>query len=64
MDGDKSFAWNVFGEGIVDNITKNRQENVTVPFLDDKGDIKYLDSNYSLFDIDFEPKVIDINDYI
>jgi hypothetical protein len=64
MDGDKSFAWNVFGEGIVDNITKNRQENVSVPFLDDKGDIKYLDSNYSLFDIDFEPKVIDINDYI
>jgi hypothetical protein len=49
----KSFIWNVFGEGIIDNLMKNKSEKTSVPFLDEGGNILYLDSEYSLFEIDF-----------
>jgi len=50
----KTFVWNIFGEGIIDNLKKNRQEKVLVPFRDDDGDILYLDSYYSMKEIDVE----------
>jgi hypothetical protein len=50
---DKSFVWSVFGEGVIDNLIKNKGEKLFVPFLDDKGNILYLDDRYKLFEIDF-----------
>lgn len=47
----KSFAWNVFGEGIVENVRKNRQNKVLVPCLDNHGDIEYLGEKYSMIEI-------------
>jgi hypothetical protein len=47
----KSFAWNIFAEGIIDNIRKNHQEEMLVPFEDDKGDIEYLGNRYTLREI-------------
>jgi alpha-galactosidase/6-phospho-beta-glucosidase family protein len=64
MKGDKSFAWNVFGEGIIENVMDNKQDVVSIPFLDKNGEILYLDSKYSLFDIDFSSKELDIDDYL
>jgi hypothetical protein len=43
----KSFAWNIFGEGIVKNVEMNRQENLYIPFLDKDGSIEYLGKRYS-----------------
>jgi hypothetical protein len=48
---DRSFAWNLFGEGIVQNVMKGKQEKIMIPFLDANGDIDYLGNNYSLFEI-------------
>lgn len=47
----KAFAWNIFGEGIVENVLQNRQEKIQVPFLDKNGDIKYLGNAYSRMDV-------------
>jgi hypothetical protein len=60
----KSFLWNVFGEGVVDNVMKNRQTQPRVPFLDEGGNILYLDAEYSLFDIDFDGGEKEFDDYI
>jgi hypothetical protein len=43
----KSFAWNIFSEGIIDNIRKNKQDLVKVPFYDEHGDIEYLGKFYT-----------------
>jgi hypothetical protein len=43
----KVFAWSVFGEGIIKNIEKNRQNVLEVPFLDEVGDIEYLGNRFS-----------------
>jgi len=48
----KSFAWSVFGDGIIENIELNRQEVSLVPFLDEKGNIRYLGKNYSLYPVE------------
>ena len=53
----KSFLWNVFGEDLIINIIKNKQDKIKVPFLDPKGSIDYLGNKY-------EMKIIEINDYI
>jgi hypothetical protein len=50
----KEFAWAVFGEGIIDNIIKNRQEKIKIPFIDDNGSIEYLGTKYSLCEINIE----------
>jgi len=43
----KSFAWLVFGEGLIENIKANKQEDIQIPFLDKDGAINYLDKKYS-----------------
>jgi hypothetical protein len=48
---DRGFAWNLFGNGIVQNIIKGKQEHIMIPFLSDDGDIDYLGNRYSLFEI-------------
>jgi hypothetical protein len=42
----KSFAWMVFGDGLIENIISNRQDKLEVPFLDKGGDITYLGEKY------------------
>jgi hypothetical protein len=51
----KSFAWNVFGEGIVENIKKNRQKEIYVPVLNEHtGKMEYLGRRYSMTKIEVE----------
>ena len=52
--GSKAFAWNIFGEGIVKNIWKNRQKEVRIPFLDKHGNIEYLGNKYSSMEVNAE----------
>lgn len=52
----KSFAWNVFGKYILDNIIYNTKSNTdikpSVPILDNNGDITYLYKKYK--EVEFE----------
>ena len=51
----KSFAWNVFGEGISLNTKKNRQDQIFVPISDEKhGTIEYLGERYSMIELVLE----------
>lgn len=47
----KSFAWNVFGNCLVNNLMRNTSQPITIPMKDDKGDIEYLFNKYSLKEI-------------
>jgi hypothetical protein len=47
----KMFAWGVFGDGIIENITKNKQRKIQIPFFDKNGNIKYLGKKYSRMEI-------------
>jgi hypothetical protein len=47
----KNFVWQIFGNEIVENILQNKQEDCFVPFLNKKGDIKYLGEKYSMHSI-------------
>ena len=47
----KTFAWGVFGEGIVSNIVGNNGTSVLAPFLDEYGDIEYLGNTYSMMSV-------------
>ena len=47
----KSFAWNVFGKEIVENVKGNRQDLCFIPFADDNGDIEFLGGNYTSTEI-------------
>jgi hypothetical protein len=49
----KSFAWNVFGKEIVDNIKENRQDNCFMLKDDKYGEIEFLGGRYSRVEIDF-----------
>ena len=52
----KSFAWNVFGSYLVDNLLKNSKDKcrITIPMRDGNGDIKYLFNNYSLREVNLD----------
>ena len=56
----KSFAWNVFGSYLVDNLLKNSKDKcrITIPMRDDNGDIKYLFNNYSLREVNLDATYI------
>lgn len=57
----KSFAWNVFGEGIVENVKKNRQKEIMVPILnEDVGEIEYLGRRYSMIKIEVDDEYINL----
>ncbi len=48
----KTFAWNIFGDGIIKNIVFNNKSNkAIVPFLEKGGNIQYLGSTYQLKEI-------------
>ena len=48
----KSFCWNIFSEGLLENIRNNKQDHILFPFIDKDGDIEYLGKTYSLKEID------------
>lgn len=50
----KSFAWNVFGDEIVENVIKNKQDDCKVPFLHEFGEIDFLGNKYSNYIIDIK----------
>jgi len=50
----KSFAWYVFGEGMLENIKKNRQKKIMAPFFEPKGNIEYLVNKYAMQGIKVE----------
>jgi len=56
----KYFVWNVFGEGVIENIKKHRQSNSFIPALDVKGDIEYLGKYYSMREI----SIVDESDFL
>ena len=50
------FAWKLFPEGIIQNITVNSDIKMTVPIEDKNGKIEYLWNNYTLEE--FSPKEV------
>jgi hypothetical protein len=46
----KDFCWNVFGEEILKNVYKNKQDKVLVPVACETGDIEYLGKRYVMTD--------------
>ena len=48
----KSFVWDVFGEGLLENIRRNSEDvKKEVPFLDPNGEIEYLGNRYTLKEV-------------
>ena len=64
----KQFVWQIFGEGVVGNVMKHRQETLVAPFLDASGDIEYLGSYFKLqpisADVDGKEKEVAYAAYI
>ena len=50
----KQFVWQIFGEGVVGNVMKHRQETPMAPFLDASGGIEYLGSYFDLKPVNTE----------
>ena len=55
----KSFAWGVFGDGVVENVKTNRQKNIEIPFLAENGNILYLGHRYYMAPIHVEDEDYD-----
>jgi hypothetical protein len=60
----KNFAWNIFGEAIVENILLNKQNICKVPFLKKDGDIEYMGEKYQMMEINSNLKVIEEDIFI
>jgi hypothetical protein len=60
----KTFAWNVFGEGIVRNVEMNCQEKIFIPQIDRSGDIEYLGKRYSMKELRIFREEEYLNDYL
>jgi uncharacterized protein YktA (UPF0223 family) len=58
---DSGFVWNLFGEGLVENIKKTCSDNILLPFLDGNGDVEYMGNKYSMKQIEIGEE---LNDYI
>ena len=50
----KSFAWNVFGEFLIQNLIRNTPEPITLPLRRDCGSIEYLYNHYDLYELSHE----------
>ena len=51
----KSFAWNVFGSYLLDNLIANSLKQgcqIQLPMKDNNGDIEYLFNKYSMKTVD------------
>lgn len=42
----KNFLWHIFGEGVVLNVMKNRQDTITVPLISSDGNIEYFGETF------------------
>lgn len=60
----KTFAWSVFGNGIIQNVEKNRQEIIYVPCAEHDGDIFYLGKRYGMKEIKILNGDEYLNDYL
>jgi hypothetical protein len=47
----KQFLWDIFGDGVIENIAINRQELLNMPFADNSGEIEYLGGRYSMREV-------------
>ena len=47
----KSFVWDLFGNQIVKNIMDKSAGTISVPFLDEEGNLEYLGKRYSLMEV-------------
>lgn len=56
----KSFAWNVFGEFLLENLKKNTDFPITIPLKDPSGDIEYLYNKYRVFTVEEDKNVTNI----
>lgn len=56
---DKGFVWNLFGEGIIENVMKASNEKIIIPFLDDSGEIEYMGNKYSMMEVATEGDACD-----
>jgi hypothetical protein len=61
----KRFAWNIFGDALIDNLKSNSDKTSPVPFADPNGDIEYLGKRYALkqISIETEEDFFDIEQY-
>jgi hypothetical protein len=59
----KTFVWSVFGESVIKNIEKNKQDHIYIPFQDDGGTINFLGKNYSLKEIIINKEESFLDDY-
>lgn len=50
----KSFAWNVFGKFLLQNLLANTTTPITIPLRTDCGPISYLYNNYALYTLNKE----------
>ena len=58
----KEFAWNIFSDGIIENMKKKMCDKILVPFLDKNGNIDCLGNKYSKREIEINAE--DINDFL
>ena len=48
------FVWRVFSEGLIQNIMSRSSGTISLPVLDDAGEIEYLWSRYSIKEFSLE----------
>jgi hypothetical protein len=60
----KEFAWSIFGNGIIENIKKKVDSPITIPFIDNNGDIEFLGKRYSKMEIKINDDIEDIDDFL
>jgi hypothetical protein len=53
----KSFAWNVFGKYIVQNIVRNSNSITTIPVKSEFGEIDYLYNKYKEVEVDLSDNI-------
>ena len=50
----KDFLWDVFGNDVLVNIQKNKQDKVYIPINDNKGEIEYLGDKFILQEVVYD----------
>ena len=51
LESNKEILWNVYGQYIVENLIRNKQDNILIPMPNEKGDIEYLKNKYKLKEV-------------
>jgi hypothetical protein len=64
LNDNKNFAWNIFGNEIVENILLNKQKICKVPFQDKDGNIDYMGGKYSMMEVNSNLEIIEKEEFI